>query len=232
VSVAFLPAATQLQALRDRARFEELVFRAEKLVALAVLPAAALLVVFAEPILSLWLGPEFAERSAWPLRLLVAGYALSALGTVPAVACDAVGRPGVTTAFSLAGAAFNVSLCVVLIPRFGITGAAAVILCQSLVSLPIFLWFASRRVLSLRVSDLLLRSLLRPAAAAVLASGAMLLVLPLVDGWGSLVAAIAVSLAVYGGAAKAVGAYDAIDRGAAVRSLRRPGPAVGVADAP
>ncbi len=223
VTVAFLPAATQLQAERDKGRFDELVFRAEKLVALAVLPVAALLLVFAEPILSLWLGPEFAERSAWPLRLLVAGYALSSLGTVLAVACDAVGRPGVTTAFSLAGAAFNVSLCVVLIPRFGITGAAAVILCQSLVSLPVFIWFASRRVLALGIRELLRRSLLRPVAAAAIAAGGMVLLLPLVGGWGTLLGAFAVSLGVYAAAARAVGAYDAVDRGAALRSLRRPG---------
>jgi len=232
VSVAFLPAATQLHAEGDRARFAELVFRAEKLVALSVLPVAAALVVFAEPLLDLWLGAEFAERSAWPLRLLVAGYALSALGTVPAVACDAVGRPGVTTAFSVAGAAFNVTLCLVLIPRYGITGAAAVILCQSLVSLPVFLWYSSRRVLAIDLAELARGSLARPAAATALAAVAMLVLAPLVAGWGALVLAVVVSAAAYLLAARTLGAWDEVDRGAALRSLRRPGPAVGVADAP
>ena len=232
VTVAFLPAATQLQAQRDGERFRELVFRAEKIVALALLPLAGLLVVFAEPILSLWLGTEFAERSAWPLRLLVAGYALSALGTVPAVACDAVGRPGVTTGFSLAGAVFNVSLCFVLIPRFGITGAGAVILCQSLVFLPAFIWFSSRRVLALSIGELVRRSLVRPVAAAGIAGAALVLVLPLVHGWPPLVAAFGLSLAVYAVAARAVGALDAVDRGAALRSLRRPAVDVRPADAP
>jgi O-antigen/teichoic acid export membrane protein len=156
---------------------------------------------------------------------------------VLAVACDAVGRPGVTTAFSMVGAVFNVSLCLLLIPRFGITGAAAVILCQSLVFLPTFIWFSSRRVLSLRIGELLRRSIVRPAAAAAISAVAMLLLLPLVHGWETLVAAFVASLAVYAVAARAVGAYDAVDRGAALRSLRRPAPAaaaVGVrpADAP
>jgi O-antigen/teichoic acid export membrane protein len=230
VSVAFLPAATQLHAENDRPRFAELVFRAEKLVALVVLPVAAALIVFAEPILSLWLGPEFAERSAWPLRLLVAGYALSALGTVPAVGCDAVGRPGVATAFSVAGAVFNVGLCLVLIPRYGITGAGAVILCQSLVFLPVFLWFSTRRVLRLGLGRLLTRSLARPVAATALAALLMVALLPLVHGWGMLVLAGLASAAWYALVARVVGAYDAVDTGAARRSLARPPAAV--ADSP
>jgi O-antigen/teichoic acid export membrane protein len=221
VSTAFLPAATQLQATGDRQRFRELYLRSERVVALVVLPVGALLVVFAEPILDLWLGAEFAERSAWPLRFLALGYSLSALGTIPAVACDALGRPGVTTAFSLGGAAFNVTMCAVLIPRHGIAGASVVILLQGLVSLPLFLLYVHRRVLGLPLAELLRRSLARPMAAASLGGVVMALLLPLAGSLPALLAVLALSFVAYVALARLLGAWNPAEGSAVVRALRR-----------
>ena len=221
VSTAFLPAATQLQAAGDRERFRDLYLRSERIVALVVLPVGVLLVVFAEPILDLWLGAEFAERSAWPLRFLALGYSLSALGTIPAVACDAVGRPGVTTAFSVVGAAFNVTMCAVLIPRHGIAGASLVILIQSLVSLPIFLLYVHRRVIGLPLGELLRRSLARPVAAATLGGLVMALLLPLAGSLPALLAVLALSFVAYAALARLVGAWDPAEGAVALRAFRR-----------
>jgi GT2 family glycosyltransferase/O-antigen/teichoic acid export membrane protein len=226
VSTAFLPAATQLHAQGDRQRFRELYLRSARIVALVVLPVGMLLVVFAEPILDLWLGAEFAERSAWPLRFLALGYMLSALGTIPAVACDAVGRPGVTTAFSAAGAAFNATMCFVLIPRHGISGASVVILLQSLVSLPLFLLYVHRRVLTLPLADLLRQSLARPVAATALGAIVMALLLPLAGSLPGLLAVLAVSFLAYTALARIVGAWDPGEGRAVSRAFRRQAPAV------
>jgi GT2 family glycosyltransferase/O-antigen/teichoic acid export membrane protein len=225
VSTAFLPAATQLQAAGDRERFRDLYLRSERVVALVALPVGLLLVVFAEPILDLWLGAEFAARSAWPLRFLALGYMLSALGTIPAVACDALGRPGVTTAFSAVGAAFNVTMCFVLIPRHGIAGASLVILLQSLVSLPIFLLYVHRRVLGLPLMDLL-QSLARPVAAAALGAVVMLVLLPLAGSLPALLAILAISFVAYAVLARLVGAWDPAEGAVAVRAFRRQATAV------
>jgi O-antigen/teichoic acid export membrane protein len=190
-------------------------------VALVVLPVGVLLVVFAEPILDLWLGAEFAEKSAWPLRFLALGYTLSALGTIPAVACDALGRPGVTTAFSIGGAAFNVTMCALLIPRHGIVGASLVILLQSLVSLPLFLLYVSRRVVGVPLGDLVVRSLARPAAAAVLGGLVMALLLPLAGSLPALLAVLALSSVSYAALARIVGAWDPAEGTAVLQALRR-----------
>jgi O-antigen/teichoic acid export membrane protein len=221
VSTAFLPAATQLQAAGDRERFRELYLRSERVVALVALPVGVLLVVFAEPILDLWLGAEFAERSAWPLRFLALGYSLSALGTIPAVACDALGRPGVTTAFSLGGAVFNVTMCALLIPRHGIAGASLVILLQGLVSLPLFLLYVHRRVLGVPLLELLRRSLARPVAAAGLAAVVMMLLLPLAGSLAALLAVLALSFVAYVALARLVGAWDPAESAVALRAFRR-----------
>jgi O-antigen/teichoic acid export membrane protein len=135
----------------------------------------------------------------------------------------------VATVFSVVGAVFNVALCLVLIPRYGITGAGAVILCQSLVFLPVFLWFSTRRVLRIGLGSLITRSLLRPAAATALAASLMVAVLPLVHGWAMLVLAGVASAVWYALVARVVGAYDIVDTGAARRSLARP---AAVADTP
>jgi GT2 family glycosyltransferase/O-antigen/teichoic acid export membrane protein len=231
VSVAFLPAASELHGQGDRERFAELYFRAAKVVALVVFPIGLVLVVFATPLLDLWLGADFARESAWPLRLLAIGYMLSALGTIPAVACDAVGRPGVTTAFSVAAAVLNVSLSLVFIPLYGITGAAAVNLVQSLVTLPVFLVYVHRRVVGLRLAELAQRSLLRPLAASALAGAVMVAFLPVAGSLAGLALAGVVSAALYVGFALMLGAYDLTDRDVARRSLRRGGaPRVEVAE--
>lgn len=221
VVVAFLPAASELHARGDRPRFEELYFRAAKSVALVILPIGVVLVIFAEPILSVWLGADFAARSAWPLRLLAAGYTVSAMGTIPAVTCDAVGRPGVTTAFSIAGAVVNISLALILIPRYGLVGAASVILVHASVSLPVFLTFVHRRVVRLPISALLRRSLMRPIAAVALGSVPMIVLAPLAGGLVSLVLVVGFCLAAYVGFAIAVGAYDPVDRNVSLRAFRR-----------
>jgi O-antigen/teichoic acid export membrane protein len=202
-----------------------------KLVVLVVLPVASFLVVFAEPLLDVWIGAELADQSAWPLRLLAAGFAVSAFGTIPAVACDAVGRPGVPTAFSVVGAVFNVSLSLALIPFFGIVGAAAVNLVHSLVGLPLFLLFVHRRVLRIPLRDLLRRTLARPLLAAALAWLPMVALLPLAETLAGLVLAFAVGVIAFAVAAVLVGVPAAGGGARTARAGRRAEPAVAAPEA-
>lgn len=221
VATAFLPAASDLHGRSDAARFEELYVRASKLVALLVLPSAALLALFAEPILHLWVGEEFARESAWPLRLLALGYALNALTTMPALAVDSVGRPRVTAAFSVGSAVLNVVLSVALIPPFGLVGASCAILLTSVALLPPFLLYAHRRVLRLGVGDVIRRSLLRPALATALAALPAAALVPLADSLPLLAVCGLAAGVTYLAATVLVGVYDETDRDVIRASLAR-----------
>ena len=211
VAGPFLPAASGFHAVGDMRRFGELYVRVNKLVAALVLPLAALLIVFAEPILRVWVGPSFAHESADPLRVLAAGYAVNAFSTVPALACDSMGRPRVTTAFSVLSGVLNISLSLVLIPRFGILGASFAILINSLVLVPIFVVYVHRRVLGTPVRTLLSQAILRPVGAAAAAVGALLCLLQVVRGPATLVLAAAAALVFYGATCFALRLFDAAE---------------------
>jgi O-antigen/teichoic acid export membrane protein len=224
ISGAYLPAASDLHGRDDRRRFAELYFRATKLVAVVVFPIGSLAFIFAEPVLRFWLGARFAAESADVLRVLVAGYMVNALSTIPAVAADSLGRPRVTTAFSVASGALNVGLSVVLIPAYGIMGAAVAILANSLLLVPLFLVYVHRRVLFLGIRELMGRSLLRPFAATVAAWPPMLVLAHASDSVPVLLVALAAGLLAYLASTVAFRVYDAVDRDVARSYLRRAAP--------
>lgn len=224
VATAFFPAASDLHGRADARRLQELYIRANKLVALLVFPSAALLALYADPLLRLWVGEEFAREGAWPLRLLAAGYALNALTTMPALLADSVGRPRVTAAFSIASGVLNLALSFALIPPFGLVGASCAILLTSAVLLPPFLVYVHRRLLRLGVVDLIRRSLLRPALATALAALPSAALLPAADSLLLLAACGMAGLACYVVLTVVVGVYDATDRDVVRASLSRVAP--------
>jgi O-antigen/teichoic acid export membrane protein len=219
VASAFLPAASELHGSADSARFGELYVRATKLVALLVLPLALVLVVDAEPLLRLWLGSGFARHGATPTRILAAAYAVNSFSTIPALASDSIGRPRVTTAFSVASTFLNLALCVALIPRYGAVGASLAVLVNSVLLVPVFLVYVHRRVLHVPIAPLLRRALLRPVAATAIAVGPALLALQL-----EAVAAAGATVAAFLVAAIAVGVFDATDKALLRAQIRRPRP--------
>jgi O-antigen/teichoic acid export membrane protein len=220
VATVFFPAASELYGRADAKRLEELYIRASKLVAIVVLPSAMLLAVFAEPLLRLWVGEDFASESTWPLRLLLAGYALNALTAMPALACDAVGRPRINAGWGIATGVVNVALSFALIPPFGLVGAAGAILLTSALLLPPFLLHVHRHVLGTSVVDLVRRALLRPAVATALALVPAIALAQLADSLALLLASGLTAAAVTLGATFLVRVYDQTDRDVLRATLR------------
>jgi O-antigen/teichoic acid export membrane protein len=211
VAVAFLPAASALHGRADRERLVELYLRATKVVALLGLPLASLLVVFAHPILQFWIDTKFADKGALTLQVLAIGYGINIFSTIPAITSDSLGRPGVTASFSVASACLNVCLSLLLIPRFGILGAALAIAINSAALVPYFIWYVHRHVLELPVWTVVRRSIASPAIAAVLSWVPMLLLRELVDGPATLILALVLGFGAYLALTLAVRVYDSTD---------------------
>jgi O-antigen/teichoic acid export membrane protein len=221
VAVAFLPAASALHGRADRERLVELYLRATKVVAVLGLPLASLLVVFAHPILQFWIDPHFADKATLTLQALAVGYGINIFSTIPAITSDSLGRPGVTAAFSVASAALNVCLSLLLIPRFGILGAALAITINSVVLVPYFLLYVHRHVLAVPVALVVRRSIAGPLAAAALSWVPMLMLRELVGGPGTLVLALMLGFCAYLVMTLVVRVYDATDREVARAYLAR-----------
>jgi O-antigen/teichoic acid export membrane protein len=110
--------AERIEVLRNQYR------QGVRFVALAVCGAIAVLGGLAVPLLSVWMGNDFAAQGAWPFRLLLVGYGASAMFTLPSVAADAAGRPGIPAAFLVTASLLHAVVLWLAIPRFGLPGAA------------------------------------------------------------------------------------------------------------
>lgn len=145
-STAFLPFASATGGDDDRERLAE-VFRSHLRLTVTVIgPVAGFLIVFAEPILTLWLGADFAAEIADPLRLLaMAGFVL-AVSTPAADVAHGVGRPGWNLAYNLAAGATGITATVLLARESGADGAALGLLIGVSVVTPAFLVLTAERL--------------------------------------------------------------------------------------
>jgi O-antigen/teichoic acid export membrane protein len=95
-----------------------------RMVAVAAGGALAVLGGLAEPVLRVWMGPDFAQTSVWPLRILLLAYSAGAFFTLPSVAADAAVHPGIPASFMVAGSLLHAALIWFAVARWGIVGAA------------------------------------------------------------------------------------------------------------
>lgn len=101
------------------------VFRLASLFSLALSVALALpLIVFSKPLLTLWMGKKVANDGYIVLALLAGSFALMALNVVPHYALLAFGRVRFVAGLNLGSGILLTPLMIILVPPFGIIGAA------------------------------------------------------------------------------------------------------------
>lgn len=155
-------------AASDRAgAVRKLYFRWAKGVLLMVLPPALFLMIFADQVMTAWMGPAFAKQSAAVLAFLVLAYLLASFSAVPTVIAEGVGRPDLPAIFAGISALLNISFSLLLIPRYGIVGAAWALALNALIQVPVFIHQVNRQVLGLSSWELTRKSYLRPFAGGL-----------------------------------------------------------------
>ncbi len=102
----------------------ELFAQSIRLLLATLFPVVLGIVLFAPEGLTLWLGPEYGERSAPVMRWLTAGIFLYSLAFVPTSLLQAIGRPDLTAKVHAIELPLYLGLASLLIHRFGIRGAA------------------------------------------------------------------------------------------------------------
>ena len=150
-----------------------------------LLPLGAVLALFSDSIVDALFGPGFAAAAA-PLRWLGVVAAFYGLGAMSTYALVAQGLRRTVAAVALAVVAVNLTLNLLLIPRFGASGAAVAMACAQIGFTAISTWLAGSAVGGISVTRLTLLP-----SASLLAMGAVRLIL----GGGLLV--IPVSVAAY-----------------------------------
>lgn len=111
---------------------------------LVLLPGIAFLVVLGPDILTLWMGGEFAKNTALVLRFLAVGTFANGLSYVAYTALQALGRPDLTGKFHLLELPAYVGICLFLIPRWGVAGAALASTLRFVLDAALLFWAAQR----------------------------------------------------------------------------------------
>lgn len=143
VAAALFPAVA---AAADDPAAATLLERAARLVLVLVFPPALVLAAFGPELLGVWLGSDFAERSAPVLRLLAAGLVVNGLAMVAASALQARGRPDLTAKLHLAELPLFLGLLFLLASRYGMAGAAAAWTARVAMDGAALWWLARTRV--------------------------------------------------------------------------------------
>lgn len=148
---AVIPAAVALtlfpafsHARHDSSRVDDLFRRPLRLLFLLQWPLLLLFWLFPHEILAAWVGAEAAAAGAPVLRLLALAFFLNAFAQIALAGIQGLGRPDLKAKLDLVQVPAFIGLSVWLIPRFGITGAAAAKLAVTVLDTAFLFAFANR----------------------------------------------------------------------------------------
>jgi O-antigen/teichoic acid export membrane protein len=125
ISAVLFPALSGLASVGEQAELVRQVRRGIRVVALLLAVPAAVLIVAAEPLLTIWLGADYGAQSTSVLRVLAFAVFLNGLAHVPFVLAEGIGRPDLIAKYHIAELPLYASATWVLTDRFGIMGTAS-----------------------------------------------------------------------------------------------------------
>jgi len=169
ITIAVQPRFSELAALGRTEQLKHFYHTSNQVVAVAILPASAVLAVFAPDVLRLWTGSDTIARAAAPiLSILATGYGINATMTLAWALQVAYGQ----TRFGLVQSIVSVLLAVPSIAwaavHFGAAGAASVWLLLNLGYLTVTMPLIHRRILRGELAAWYLRDVAPVAAASAL----------------------------------------------------------------
>jgi len=133
-----LPLASELKAENDLARLRSLYVISSRLTLAIFLPVGGILVVLARPILTLWVGSEYADYAPLVFILVLASLVDTSQWPAGSV-LQGIARHRPLAIISVCAAAAELALSIVLLRRFGLIGVAlgtmipTVVVCLGLV---------------------------------------------------------------------------------------------------
>jgi len=164
-------------AASNREHLEQLYAYSLKYLLLVMGPVVLIIVFFAETILQLWLGIDFAMKTSLVFQILALGTLLNALAQMPAFLLDSIGRPDLRAKIFLLYVGLYVGLLWLLVLKLGIVGAALAWAIRAGLELLLFFGF-TQKAMSFRWKLLEENGILKSAAVygMVLSIGLLLIV--------------------------------------------------------
>jgi O-antigen/teichoic acid export membrane protein len=122
--------------------------RGTKYVLLLLTPITILVIVLAQPCLTLWLGKEFAHGSTHLLQILAVAFWINSIAYIPFAAIQATGRPDLIAKLLVIELPIHFGVLWLSVHFMGLMGAALVMLLHAMITTPLLLWW-TRRLLHL-----------------------------------------------------------------------------------
>ena len=132
LTIVLLPAISHSTANHDVGRTKNIITQALRLQFLLLFPVVALMSVFAKPLITFFYGQEYSAAST-PLIILTFGAAFLTVFYVLSFALSGAGKVKIPMVFAFLGLMLNAVLSFVLIPHFGLQGAASATTFSSLI---------------------------------------------------------------------------------------------------
>ncbi len=195
-SVVF-PFTSELHSMGAHDKVHELYLRSTKILMLVTLPITVILVTVPGPILRYWLGPEYAVQGAVALTFLGLSTFANAASAVATVSSLGVGQAWRPAAFAFASSVISLAGNFLLIPRYGINGAAIAALLPQALVVPGFVYLVTR-TLKFSLWQLVSQAFLRPACCAVAQAAILLSLRRHVNSLFTLILLCLLSACVYG----------------------------------
>ncbi len=179
---AIYPRFSRLVARNDEATLCELYHLSSQLLAIVIAAVAATLMVFAHDVLWLWSGDAgVAERAALPMAILVAGSAINGLVNIPYALQLAHGWTRLAAGLNAVSLLITLPLCLWLVQRYDMVGAATLWLLTNLISLMVGVPLMHRRLLKGQAARWLLRGTAPPLLAGLCTALIMSALLPSIE---------------------------------------------------
>ncbi len=182
---ALIPVTSELSARKDRAKILQTYVLASRYVAMLTVAMAAFLIVEARSVLTFWLGKGF-DDSVVLIQILAIGYGVNILGGAASQTGAGVGRPEFDMRSTVILTILNPILSILLVRRFGAAGTAAGTSLALVVAAGYLLVTFHRNYIGNSVRTILQDVYLRPVAAGIFASLAVLGLretVPVVGAW-------------------------------------------------
>lgn len=140
LGVLFPLMSKRLALSADRMAGEEMMSLGTKLMSACVFPFVLVIVIVAHPLLRLWLGPVFEQKSAFVLQVLALGLLVNSLAKVPSNLIQANGRSDITAKLHIIELPVYIVCLQWVLARYGIEGAAVIWSLRMLLDLVLLLW--------------------------------------------------------------------------------------------
>lgn len=138
------PAFSERGSGTDKQHLQLLYERSVRYLLLLLVPGVLYLLILGKDLFRIWMGASFAQQVATLVSILVLGILTNALAQVPSSLLQALGRPDLTGKFHLIELPLHLVLCALLIPRWGITGAAVATTTRFSLDCALLFWAAGK----------------------------------------------------------------------------------------